>query len=248
MNTKLFAVLAAGVLGATVAQANSVESANIVGYQQVTVPTGYSLFTVTFKNVDNGEYDLQNIVPYQNGAIYAVNNKVVVQKMDTAGAYLQTYNYRQGKGGWCKSLTFVGNGVVTFKDGEAMCVNNTTGAPIQLQVSGQVSLEPWSYEIPTGYSLIGNMTPAEIDMQDIIPYDLNGQVIAVNNKVVIQKMDSTGAYLQTYNYRQGKGGWCKSLTYAGTGVLVFAPGEAACINNQTGAPIKLKFKSPIAAQ
>ena len=31
MSKKFFAVLAAGVIGATVAQANSIESANIVG-------------------------------------------------------------------------------------------------------------------------------------------------------------------------------------------------------------------------
>jgi hypothetical protein len=136
MNAKIFAILAVGALSTTVvqnAQADAVESANIVGYQQVTVPTGYSLFTVTFKNVNGEEYDLQNITPYQNGAIYSVNNKVIVQKMDTAGAYLQTYNYRQGKGGWCKSLTYAGTGVLVFSPGEAACINNQTGAPIKLK-------------------------------------------------------------------------------------------------------------------
>ena len=221
-------------------------TSEIVGYQQITIPTGYSLFTVTFKDVAGGAYDIQDIVPYQNGTVVTANAKVNIQKMDTAGAYLTSYGYRNGKGGWCQGLTYLGTGAVTFSDGEAMCINNSTGAEVQLQVSGAVDISPWSYEVGTGYSLIGNMTPAEIDIQDIVPYDLEGNVITANAKVNIQKMDTAGAYLTSYGYRNGKGGWCQGLTYLGTGAVTFAPGESACVYNNTGASIKLKFKSPIA--
>ena len=225
----------------------AIESENIVGYQKITIPTGYSLFSVTFQDVGSGDYDIQDIVPYQNGVVVTANARVNIQKMDTDGYYLQSYGFRNGKGGWCSGLTYVGRDAVTFKDGEAMCINNTTGAEVQLQVSGAVALTPWSGVIPTGFSLIGNMTPSTIDIQDIVPYDLDGNVITANARVNIQKMDTAGYYLQSYGYRNGKGGWCSGLTYIGTGAVTFAPGEAACINNTTGAPIKLKYKSPVLA-
>ena len=197
------------------------------------------------RDVGGGSYDIQDIVPYQNGEVVTANAKVNIQKMSTDGAYLTQYGYRNTKGGWCTGLTFVGRDVVTFAAGEAMCINNTTGAEVQLQVSGAVDIEPWSGEIPTGYSLIGNMTPNTIDIQDIVPYDMDGNVITVNAKVNIQKMSSDGAYLTQYGFRQGKGGWCSGLTFLGTGAVTFAPGEAACINNTTGSSIKLKYKSPL---
>lgn len=166
--------------------------------------------------------------------------------MDTNGAYLQTYVYRNAKGGWCKSLTYQGRGVITFANAEAMCVNNALQTPIKLRVSGEVEINPASETLGTGYSLIGNMTPSEIDIQDIVPYDLDGNVIEDAAKVGIQKMDTTGAYLQTYVWRNNKGGWCKSLTFQPRGTIVYAPGESACVNNATGKNIVLKFKSPIA--
>ena len=218
-----------------------------MGYQQITVPTGYSLFTITFSGLTSETYDIQDIVPYQSGATLTSNAAIGIQKMDNGGAYLQLYVYRANKGGWCKGLTLQSRGAVTFANGEAMCINNTSGAEIQLQVSGQVVLEPWSAELGTGYSLIGNMTPAQIDIQDIVPYDLDGNVITTPAVVGIQKMDSTGAYLQLYVYRANKGGWCKGLTYQAPGTITFEPGESACLNNTSGAGIKLKFKEPVAS-
>ena len=221
-------------------------TSEIVGYQEISVPTGYSLFTVTFQEVGGGNYDIQNIVPYTTeGAVVTGNNKVIVQKMDTTGAYLTTYNYRSTKGGWCQGSTFVGTEAVTFSDGEAMCINNNFGAVVKLRVSGAVAITPQTPALPTGYSLCGNMTPVTIDLQDITPCDSEGNVVTGNNKVIIQKMDTTGAYLTTYNYRTTKGGWCQGSTYVGTEAVTFAPGESFCLNNNFGAPVVLKYKSPI---
>ena len=213
-----------------------------MGYQQVTVPTGYSLFTVTFGEVGNidGTFNINGIKVYQNGEEYASNNKVLLQKMDATGAYLQVYNYRKGKGGWCITNTLQED--VALTDGEAVCINNNTGAEIQLQVSGSVNVNPWSGTIPTGYSLCGNMTPVTININDVIPYQ-NGEVYASNNKVLLQKMDTSGAYLQVYNYRKGKGGWCITNTLQED--ITLTPGEAFCVNNNTGDAIQLKFPNPV---
>ena len=222
----------------------AIESENIVGYQQITVGTGYHLFTVTFDEIGttDGTCNINGIKVYQNGEEYATNNRVYLQKMDSTGAYLTTYNYRKGKGGWCQLATLKTD--VTVKNGEAVCINNTTGADIQLQVSGAVNLDPWSGTLPTGYSLCGNMTPSTINLNDVVPYQ-DDEVYGTNNRVYLQKMDSTGAYLTTYNYRKGKGGWCQLATLKTD--ITLEPGESFCVNNTTGAAIQLKFKSPMPA-
>lgn len=204
--------------------------------------TGYHLFTVTFGEVGNtnGTFNINGIKVYQNGEEYASNNRVLLQKMDESGAYLTVLNYRKSKGGWCQNATLQES--VALKDGEAVCLNNNTGADIQLQVSGEVKIEPWSSTLPTGYSLCGNMTPTTININDIVPYQ-NDEIYASNNRILLQKMDSTGAYLTVYNYRKSKGGWCQNATLQ-EGVTL-EPGEAFCLNNNTGDAISLKFKGPI---
>ena len=225
--------------------ANAEVSSGIVGYQQITVGTGYHLFTVTFGEVGNtaGTFNINGIKVFQNGAEYTQNNKVILQKMDSTGAYLNVYNYRKAKGGWCAGATLQTD--VTVVDGEAVCINNTTGADIELQVAGEVNLNPWSGTLVAGYSLCGNMTPNTINLNDVVPYQ-NGEVYASNNKVLLQKMDSTGAYLDVYNYRKGKGGWCSGTTLKTD--ITLAPGESFCVNNNTGAAIQLKFKNPVVAE
>ena len=106
---------------ATVANADVVSS-DIVGYQQITAPSGYSLFTVTFKDVASGEYDIQDIkVLTTAGADYTANNRVRMQKVSATGDYLTLYNYRLSKGGWCQAATFLGTGAVTFADEQKLC-------------------------------------------------------------------------------------------------------------------------------
>ena len=217
-------------------------TSNAVGYQNIRIGTGYHLFTVTFGEVgsNDGSYNINGIKVYQNGEEYASNNKVILQKMDSTGAYLTSYNYRMGKGGWCITNTLQTD--VTLTSGEAVCLYNNTGADIDLQVAGAVNLEPWSAELSTGYSLCGNMTPVTLNINDIVPYQ-NGEVYESNNKVILQKMDSTGAYLTSYNYRKGKGGWCITNTLQED--VTLEPGESFCLYNNTGDKITLKYKSPI---
>ena len=76
------------------------ESANIVGYQIIKVPAGFTLFTPTFNGVA-GELDLTTIsICDENGADLPLYNEVGIQKMDASGAYLDTYGFCPDVGGW----------------------------------------------------------------------------------------------------------------------------------------------------
>ena len=223
-----------------------VVSSGIIGYQDITVPAGYSLFTVTFKEVGGSDtYNINNItVCNTDGTTYTTINKMRLNKMDDAGSYLTTYNYRYAKGGWCQNATFVDN--IVLKSGEAVCLNNTSGGSLVMRVAGQVEVNPISYTLPTGYSLIGNMTPVTVNVNDIVPYyQVEGEwvVYPTINKVRLNKMDTEGSYLTTYNYRQAKGGWCQNATLQEN--ITLAPGESFCVNNTTGVPIQLRYKSPV---
>ena len=243
---KILSAVAITALCATVA--NAEVSSGIVGYQQISVPSGYSLFTVTFQNVTNSVYDIQDIkVLTSDGAAYTVNNKVKMQKVSTAGEYLTAYNYRLSKGGWCQAATYVGEGVVTFADGEGVALYNGEATSVLLQVSGAVNLTPVSTAIPaTSYKIIGNPTPVTVDIQDVIPY-LGEEICSANNRVKVQKVGTNGEYGTAYNWRQSKGGWCQSATFIGRDAVTLAPGEGLAVYNGEAGAVTLKFPNPIPA-
>ena len=239
-----------------------------MGYQEIEIPTGFSLLCVTFKNVSGGSFDIQDMQIYKDGVKYEQSiARLQIQKMlldgDNEGYYddEQVYNWkkRSGRTGWWKGNTTYceGDYKVTLDAGEGLSVNNTSGGTLTLRVSGEVELTPWSMEIPTGFSLIGNMTPVTLDLQDAKVYmadktTLYEQSIA---RVQVQKMlidgDNEGYYddEQVYNWkkRSGRTGWWKgNTTYCeGDNAVSLAPGEAVSINNTSGNPLYIKFKDPV---
>ena len=218
-------------------------TSEIVGYQQITIPAGYSIYTVTFQDVSGEAYDIQDIVPQ-----IADKNKVYAQKCAADGSYTTLYNYRPDKSAWYQGIKALTSSVTLF-DGEALCFNNKYDTDVTIQVSGKVAIAPWSGAVPSGYTLVGNMTPATIDLQDIVPYDCGETpaIIADKNKVYIQKCGTDGSYLTLYNYRPDKGEWYQGIKAVGRGAVTFAPGEAACLNNKYETAVQLKFPSPVSA-
>ena len=211
------------------------------------------MFTATFKDVSTANtFNINGIQIYNtDGTVYDVNNRILLQKMDGEGYYLDpAYNYRSTKGGWCNKANLVTD--ITLRSGEAVCLNNGSGAAKKIRVSGQVELNPISFTLPTGFTLMGNMTPATINMNDITVYykpdgSSEWEIYPTNNRVTLQKMDSEGYYLDpAYNYRSTKNGWCNKANLVTD--VEFAPGEAFCINNGTGSEIQLRYKSPVSSQ
>ncbi len=218
----------------------------IVGYQNITVPSGYSLFTVTFNDINGGNFDIQGVkVLTAAGEAYTVNNKVKFQKVAPNGAYGTIYNYRLSKGGWCQAATLVPAGTVTLADGEGVALYNGESTSVILQVSGSVNLEPVSTAVSaSSYQIIGNLTPVTVDIQDVIPY-IGEAICSANNRVKIQKVGTDGSYGTIYNWRQAKGGWCQAATFIGRDAVTLAPGEGLAVYNGEAEAITLKFPSPI---
>ncbi len=212
------------------------------------MPVGYSLFTITFKEIGGGNFDLKNITVLDaEGNAITSNGKIKIQKMDATGAYLTSYPYRSTRGGWCSGNTLLDDGAVTFGDGEAFCVNNSESAAIKFSVAGAVNFEPTTITIPAGgYTIVGNLTPVTVDLKDIVPVLTDGSALTSSNgKIKAQKMDTLGAYLTSYPYRTTRGGWCSGNTLLDDGAVTLAPGESICVNNSGEDDIVFKFPNPV---
>ena len=167
-----------------------------------------------------------------------------------------------GLGWYVGSTRTTGN--VTLKNGEGLSINNQLNVPIKLQFSGAVTLTGRSFRVSPGYSLVGNLTPVDVNLNDVKILNAAGEVIDVKDAstvvCVIQKMttDGKGKYdsNQMYYYRHlwvpvppplgtDSGlGWYVGSTRIGNNITI-AQGEAVSINNQMNYDIIVEFPSPI---
>ena len=262
-------------------------ASQIVGFSSITIQPGYHLFTATFEECAGGEYNLDNVVVLnEDGSKWDVKDAttvpVVITKMTTDGKGKydsnQTYSYRHlwvpvppplgtdsGLGWYVGSTRTKGD--ITLKNGEGLSINNQLNVPIKLQFSGAVTLTGRSFKVGPGYSLVGNLTPVDVNLNDVKILNAAGEVIDVKDAstvvCVITKMttDGKGKYdsNQTYSYRHlfvpvppplgtDSGlGWYVGSSRIGNNITI-GQGEAVSINNQMNYDIIVEFPSPIKAE
>ena len=227
-----------------------VVSRDIVGYQNVDLANGFSLFTATFKGIgDVTTFDLTDMVPKTPaGANITGNNKVSVYLLDTAGNYGTPYSWYGSLGGWSADGTStIASGTVTIGDGTGIAVYNslkvlaTTGVESTartadstnavFQVCGAVELTPANAAV-SGFSLSGNTTPVAIDLTDITPVTTNGVTITGNNKVSIYLLDTAGNYGTPYSWYGSLSGWSTDgSTVISEGDVALNPGQGFAVYN-----------------
>ena len=236
-----------------------VQSANIVGYQNVTVPFNKSLITPTFKKI-GAKLDLTDIRPlndegvdFVKGMKTACSGKISIQKItSSSGKYASVYAWywpktTDGKEGWCDAAgNAIKAGDVPLADGEAILVSNQWKADtaVNFRCSGEVDLLGEN-AIPYNKALSGNALPRSIDLTEITVLNdekqpfIKGMKTACSGKVSIQKLTaSSGKYGAVYAWywpktTDGKEGWCDAAGKAvAVGDVVFDPGEAMLVSNQ----------------
>ncbi len=237
-------------------------TSGIVGYQQITIPQGYSFFTVTFENIDATDFNLSDIGCLQaSGAAWKTSGSattksagaVKVRKIATNGAYGTEYKYYSTKAtiGWYDGDTLIENDDVAFESSEGMIVycGNANGAI--LQVSGAVRLESAGVLVPQGYSFRGNSSPVTINLSDIGCKQASGAEWKTSGSattksagaVKVRKIATNGAYGTEYKYYSTKTtiGWYDGDTLIEGDDVTFAPGEGFIVycGNANGAQIIL---------
>ena len=211
---------------AGLALADGVESANIVGYQQITLANQYTILGVNFTAVDGSNLSLQDAVPYVEGmtAASTYGNADQIQIQNAAGGY-DTYfmsNGKNAKGNTVAGLegkwSLMGKAAVaevSLPPGTAFWfVRKTAESPLTINIAGGVSMiASNSKGIDGNYKLIANPYPTDLPLNDGVPY-VEGMTKAstYGNADQIQIQNAAGGY-DTYFMSNGKN--AKGNTVAG---------------------------------
>ena len=234
-----------------------------MGYQNITVTSGFSIFAPTFKDVTAETYDLTDILPlHQDGDEFGTsgsrrcNGAIKINKINSTGNYTTTYSFytMPAKSGWYDGDTKVEAGDVVLTKGEAILVNNLyKSMPVLFRVSGEVDLVPTNV-IPAGFALYGNSTPVTVNLsaiamlhQDGDPFGKSG-ARRCNGAIKINKISTGGNYTTTYSFytMPTKSGWYDGDTKIEGDAVTFAPGEAFLINNlYKSMPVLIKLPSAV---
>ena len=226
------------------------ESANIVGYQDVPVANQqFSLFAPTFKGV-GGQLDLNDIKVVNSDGTPADYFAVVLQTMDENNTFdgetCATYTWTGD--GWADSeFNPIEAGDKTIITGDAFLVGNNIGEGIAFQVSGEVDLINKNLISSAQFSLCGNSTPVSFDLADVQIINADGS-LADYFAVVLQTMDENNTF---------DGETCATYTWTGDGwadsefntveknAVMVQPGNVFLVGNNMGVELFFKVPSPI---
>ena len=176
--------------GAVAVSANGdVTSANICGYQTVTLKPGYSLFTVTFKTVGKTYMDLKDVVLCNSAGVemddtdeqkpvMRCRGDIFFQKINPSTGLMSAgiYDYwtKASRYGWNFDDEAIEKDQVKIMSGEAVYIKNEltdsddNPETVTLRMSGEVELTPYTMELVPGYSLVGNLTPVRVDLTKVV--------------------------------------------------------------------------------
>lgn len=228
----------------------AIESANIVGYQDVPIANQqFSLFAPTFKGV-GGELDLQNVKVVKTDGTPADFFAVVLQTMDENNAFdgetCATYTW-DGTGWVDSEFNPIEAGDKMIVTGDAFLVGNNMGEGLSFQVSGEVDLVNKNLISAAQFSLCGNSTPVSFDLTDVQIINEDG-TLADFFAVVLQTMDENNAFdgetCATYTW-DGTGWVDSEFAPIAKGTVNVEPGNAFLVGNNMGVQLFFKVPSPI---
>ena len=202
-----------------------VESANIVGYQNIPNDvSGYCQRGATFITVGgvNDSYNIQSIIPQVPAdAVDGLDDGgAVIQQIDDFGEVIQSYLYYLegsyatggGKAGWYYLDEDLGKNVyadVTFSRGEgflyqAPYFENGDEEEIgsSFTTAGEVKIEAKSvYSEVSGYCHRANYRPTELSIQKLTPKATDDAATELDDGgAIIQEIDDFGEVIQSYLY------------------------------------------------
>ena len=200
-------------------------SANIVGYNTVTISKKYNILAVNFAPVDGSDsISLQELFPYTEGngmttggAATAADN---IQIMQEDGS-LKTYHLSNGKVGRVTVDALIGKWAqgtettptdVKIKNGQAFWYISQNGetTPYTLTVAGQVAMTTSeTLSLNKVYNHIGSPYPVDVPLNDCVKVTNGTQAGAATAADNIQIYQEDGS-LKTYHLSNGKVG---RLTY-----------------------------------
>ncbi len=191
------------------ASAGGIESQNVVGYQEIATPEGYSMRVPTFKAI-NGNYKVSDIKV--TGAEGAGNDSV--QKINADGTWGAKYCYLTMDGtGWLEDGWYKDDQVTPVDDEDVIGIGEaflaSADSDMTFTYAGEVLSGKPIVGVGAGYSMVGNPTPVQIRISDI---KVTGAEGAGNDSV--QKINADGTWGAKYCYLTMDGtGWLEDGWY-----------------------------------
>ena len=202
------------------------ESANVVGYQTKTVKAGFSLNAPTFLDVNSDGFDLSN---FKLGETAAGDGTEQIQVLDENGQNNENWVWLNGnmgmEDGWYDAITWQ---PVTKKivAGNGYLMN--VAADVEMTVAGQVKDSITTITLNAGFTVAGNNSPVNFDIQNIKIIDGAG-----DGTEQIQVLDENGQNNENWVWLNGnmgmEDGWYDAVTWSPITYDV-KPGEAFLIN------------------
>ena len=237
----------------TAFSADSIESTTVVGYQIQTVGEAYSLQVASFQGIGVSTYNIQDLKPSAPEGTALGGGVFDLQTLDETGGMSEQFYYMTvaddygiTKDGWYNDdgETF---STKTFERGEGFMFNNSTGASAGLTFSGAVYTNEVTVVAPEAYSLMGNIRPMNLSIQDLVPVAPGGTAVG-GGVFDLQTLDEAGGMAEQFYYMTAaddygitKDGWYNDDGET-LSTKVFSPAEGFMFNNSTGASAGLKYK------
>lgn len=160
-----FIILVAVMAISVVYAVTPVDFSNIVGYQVTTVTNGYSFKTPTFVDVGTNVLNIQN---FRLSDRASGDSTETIQVLDDKGALSGIYTWLNEtvgmEPGWYDYWTWERVSTdIPASLGYFMHANSK----VKVKVIGELKLDSTTVELPIGYSVFGNNTPRDINLQDI---------------------------------------------------------------------------------
>ena len=245
---KLMIAAAAAVCGSVFA----LESANVVGYQDKGVRSGYTLTGSSFVSVGGADAKI-DLTEIKVSGYEGENMEVVVaQTLDFLGNAIDTFNWMDDDGGgdfapgWYNGDYEPIEPGTTFIDaGTALWTAGDDG--LSLTYAGQVWTAMSSIPLRVGYTAVSNPNAGAVDLTNILVGGYEGENMEV---VVIQTLDNLGNAIDTYNWMDDNGGGdFEPGWYNGDyepieeGTVLVQPGEGLWVAGDDG--LSLEFPATV---
>ena len=197
----------------------SIESANVVGYQNKDVRKNLSQQVCTFDVVGgDGSHDIQTLLPVDDEGVYVGDGDINIQFINDRGKFLNSFAY-YGVGELSEEQTVAGwydedseeLADYTFASGEAFQVSAASAC--NFVYAGEVNMAETDVPFRKNLSFQANVRPTSVDIQGIIPVDGEGAYIG-DGDINIQFFTDRGKFTKSYAY-YGVGELSEEQTVAG---------------------------------
>ncbi len=211
----------------TAFSADSIESSTVVGYQTVTIPEGFSLWTPTFVDVNAETFDLANFRLADNAAGDGTDQ---IQVLDADGLVSQIWI-------WLNANSDMEPGWYDFDSWDPIEAGIAQGvgylmnvpADIDLLMKGVVLAGERSTTLTAGFNVCGNNAPVEIALADMKLADN----AAGDGTEQIQVLDADGLVSQIWIWLNSNSdmdsGWYDFDSWDPIEAVI-APGQAYLMN------------------